>query len=211
MIPQIDRDANAAWTEYQAADQRTRENRNLSPEGKAQEFARNRAAYDAKVEQLRAQGKLQTDSDRRTSQLALKLEHARDIRQLRADVGNDVLAAQIIRDRLEAAPSAEIQAIYEGVADDAWARAIVGNYGRLIVARRAGERSDDADDEAARALAPKRYHGDVEHENRVKDLAPDKVEKWLADLDRGQRAQTFADKFNLRAEYVPLPVPEDAV
>lgn len=204
----FDARANQAWTTLQNGLKETDADRNLSPQGKQEKAGRLLATYQAAIAQIQDEARSWAKSERKTALLALSLEQAREIKQLRADVG-DVLAAAIIRERLEASTSADIQATHESVKDDAWGRAVVGNYGRLIVNRRAGERPKPDDLLALEAMKPKRYSSDVEHEKVLADLEPKRFESWAEDLDRGARAQHMATTYGVSAAHVPLPVPGD--
>jgi hypothetical protein len=204
VIPEIDRKANEAWNLRLKKLGEIDADQSLSEQGKRDFRGRVEAEYRATVEQLQAQGSLRADQERRTAKLALKMETQREIRQLRSAVG-DVLAAGILRERLEHSTSAEIQAVYADLDDEPWARAIVGNYGRLVIARRAGEKPTADDVAAMTAMKPKRDSGDVEYENRVKDLEPGRVAKWIANLDRGAYQADIAQRFHVSAKHVPMP------
>ena len=203
----FDKRANDAWTALQNGLKAIDADRNLTPEGKAQQAGRLWATYQAAIAQIQDEARGWGKSARRTAQLGLQIEQKRVLLDLRTEVG-DTLCADIIRRQLERMDSAAIQSTFEAVKDDKWLRGVVRSYGTLIIEDRAEPRSAE-DTAALAAMKGQRYSSDVEHEQVLLDLEPKRFENWAADLDRGARAQSYADKYRVSAAHVPLPVPGD--
>lgn len=168
----------------------------FSDEGKLEEAtkaSRKRRQAIAEIQDL-ARARIESERRKIAGEI-VKLREA-EVERRRAILG-DVVLAGIYRERLAKMTSADILDAYQNAAGD-WEKAIVGEYGKLIVEERAFSERPTGDDLIAYNelnVAPVELR---DLEAKARDLR--RGDEFVESLDLIEWRQSMADRFGLQVE-----------
>lgn len=183
---------------YREQAEKVRQDRNLSPEGKAKKLQQIEAERRQAVEAMQAEASAVLADVRKTAQAALDAER-RKLSDARRQLLGDALYAQLLQAELSASTADEIRQRYQS-ASSPWEREVLRSYGSVELRRRTADR---APERAEFAALQELHQGEPdsvrEAERALRQLDDFKV----AQLDRAAEAQRIASTFGVKAEYVP--------
>ncbi len=183
---------------YAAAAEAVRQDRDLSPEGKAKKLQQVEAERRQAVEAMQAEAQELISDTREAAQKALNAERKRQAEERRALLG-DALYAQLLREELSASSPDEIRQRL-AAASSPWERQLVLDYGNLELRRRTAGRTPDAAEFGAmqelRQQTPERMRELQQQLQRLDGFD-------VASLDKRGEAQRIGAVYGVNAAFVP--------
>lgn len=202
MYEDLEQRAQAIDAQYRKQADEARQNVNFSDAGKADFLAKTEAARRQQIAALQDEARRRIDADRARVALDLKKAKGAEAKRLREVLGDQV-ALTLYRERIARMTSKEILAAYEDAADD-WEKAVVGEFGRLVVEERAKSDAPTREDfTAVQGLKKATSPALVALEDKARDL--ERADKWVADLDFDAYRGRIADTFGFNPANVPAP------